>query len=64
MNCDELIAKLKSQKAAILRIQAETIRRSYQGQFDEGDSAYAKYCQAKIRYEKALRTYNSLLKGS
>lgn len=60
MNCDELIAKLKSQKAAILRIEAETLRRSA----DNGGSTYFEYCEARNRYEKALRTYNSLLKGA
>lgn len=59
MNCEELKAKLNSQKAALLRIQAEEIANSA----GNGSYLYAEYLDAKADYERASRNYAALSKG-
>lgn len=60
MNCDELTARLTSQKAALLKIQAREIANTA----SNGGYLYAEYLQAKADYERAVRSYAALVKGS
>ncbi|WP_055074404.1 hypothetical protein [Pseudanabaena sp. 'Roaring Creek'] len=73
MTCEELEAKLNSQKAALLRLQAEEIAyyASLRGgtnpdQFANQTSnygAYADYLSAKSAYETAARRYSDTARG-
>jgi hypothetical protein len=60
MNCEDLKARLNSQKAALLRIQAREIANTGAN----GGYLYAQYLEAKARYERAVRAYASLVRGS
>lgn len=59
MNCEELKARLNSQKAALLKIQAREIANSAAN----GSYFYAEYLDAKADYERAARTYAALSRG-
>ena len=60
MTCEELKARLNSQKGALLRIQAQEIAAA------AGNSErnlYAEYLEAKSAYENALRQLYALSKA-
>ena len=59
MNCDELKAKLDSQKAALLRIEAQEIADTA----SNGSYLYAEYLAAKSEYESAARQLAALTRG-
>ncbi len=59
MNCEELVARLKSQKAALLKIQNREIINTARN----GSNLYSEYLEAKADYERAARLYSSLSRG-
>jgi hypothetical protein len=60
MNCEELKAKLNSQKAALLRIEAESMLMGTRG---GGSTVYADYLRAKSDYANALRHLSAMTRG-
>jgi hypothetical protein len=73
MTCEELNAKLNSQKAALLKLQAEEMTYYAILRFDrDADSfanqtsnlgAYSDYLEAKSAYERASRLYSAAARG-
>jgi len=73
VNCEELIAKIKSQKAALLRLQAEEM--AYYARLRGGtdpdqfanqtsaSGAFSDYLDAKAAYERAARAYAAAVGG-